>query len=346
MKKNKYIIEVLKKIINVPSPTGYTDNVIKTVEEEILSFGADIEMRKLAKGALLVKIKGKKDESLLFSSHLDTLGAMVKEIKSDGKLIFTPIGGILMTAVECENVLIHTVDGKTYSGVIVSKSQSVHVYDDADTLKREAKNMEIRLDEKVFSKEDVEKLGISVGDFVSFAPRFEITESGFVKTRFLDDKASVAILLALIKELVSIKFTPNYSLLFYFNTTEEVGAGSANGLLSENVKDFIAVDMGAVGAGQESDEYTVSICAKDSSGPYDFSLRKELVNLAKKHNIPYKVDIYPHYGSDASGARRTLMDVRAIVLGPGVESSHAYERTHEDSLNATFELLYKYILEK
>ncbi|HHH84625.1 MAG TPA: M20/M25/M40 family metallo-hydrolase, partial [Firmicutes bacterium] len=230
----------------------------------------------------------------------------------------------------------------TITGTILSNSQSVHVYDDARKLERKAENMEIRLDIRTTSVEETKKAGISVGDFISFDPRFEVTSDGFVKSRFLDDKASVAILMGLLKALGGEKTVPSRTLLFYFNNTEEVGAGAANGL-DHNCTEFIAVDMGAPGRGQESDEFTVSLCAKDSSGPYDLGLRRELTALAQEKKIPYKVDIYPHYGSDASAARRTRLDMRTIVMGPGVDASHAYERTHKDSLEATAALLYHYL---
>ncbi len=337
-----YIIDVLRRILSVPSPTGYTEQVISLIDKEIRGMGGDFEIKRLKKGALTALLKGKNRSSVVLDAHVDTLGAMVKEIKSDGRLAFVPVGGFLMSAVECENITVHTESGRGISGVILSNSQSVHVYDDARKLERKPANMEVRLDEKCQSEEDVRKLGISVGDFISFDPRVSVTKNGFVKSRFLDDKASAAILLGLMKTFAEEGFVPERDLFFYFNNTEEVGAGAANGIDS-NCEEFIAVDMGAPGKGQESDEFTVSICAKDSSGPYDLSLRRDLVAAAQKHKIPYKVDIYPHYGSDASAARRTLLDIRSIVIGPGVDASHAYERTHKESLAATYTLLYHYL---
>lgn len=337
-----YIIDFLSRIIAVPSPTGYTDEALDLVTEEARRLLPGGRITRLKKGAVTVRIPGQREETLVLDAHVDTLGAMVKEIKPDGRLTLTPIGGFLMTAVECENVEIHTEKNGTVTGTILSNSQSVHVYDDARKLERKAENMEIRPDIRTSSAEETKKAGISVGDFISFDPRFRLTSDGFVKTRFLDDKASVAILMGLIKAIAHEKTAPPRTLLFYFNNTEEVGAGAANGL-DHNCTEFIAVDMGAPGRGQESDEFTVSLCAKDSSGPYDVSLRRELTAVAGEKKIPYKVDIYPHYGSDASAARRTRLDLRTIVLGPGVDASHAYERTHKDSLEATAALLYHYV---
>jgi len=337
-----YVVEFLSRVVSVPSPTGYTEKALQLILEEVTRLAPHAEVFRLKKGAVLVRVPGKREETLVLDAHVDTLGAMVKEIKPDGRLAFTPIGGFLMTAVECENVQVHTEKRGTVTGTILSNSQSVHVYDDARKLERKAENMEIRLDIRTTSVEETKKAGISVGDFISFDPRFEVTSDGFVKSRFLDDKASVAILMGLLKALGGEKTVPSRTLLFYFNNTEEVGAGAANGL-DHNCTEFIAVDMGAPGRGQESDEFTVSLCAKDSSGPYDLGLRRELTALAQEKKIPYKVDIYPHYGSDASAARRTRLDMRTIVMGPGVDASHAYERTHKDSLEATAALLYHYL---
>ncbi len=337
-----YIFDVLKRILEIPSPTGFTEKAMDMIEREITGFKGAFEIRKMKKGALVAVLKGKSRRSVVLDAHVDTLGAMVKEIKANGRLVLEPVGGFLMTAVECENVMIHTETGGRHTGVILSNSQSVHVYDDARKLERKAANMEIRIDGRYGDADSVRADGIAVGDFISFDPRAVITDNGFIKSRFLDDKASVAILLALMKRLGAEGYEPQRDVFFYFNNTEEVGAGSANGM-DNNCEEFIAVDMGAPGRGQESDEYTVSICAKDSSGPYDLSLRRELVATAKKYKIPYKVDLYPHYGSDASAARRTLLDIRTIVVGPGVDASHAYERTHKESLEATAELLYHYL---
>lgn len=337
-----YIIDLLSRIVAVPSPTGNTDEVLDLIKKEAARLLPDAGITRLKKGAVVVRVQGKREEALVLDAHVDTLGAMVKEIKADGRLAFTPIGGFLMTAVECENVEIHTEKGGTVTGTILSNSQSVHVYDDARKLERKAENMEIRPDIRTSSAEETKKAGIAVGDFISFDPRFRVTPEGFVKSRFLDDKASVAVLMGLMKAIADEKIVPPRTLLFYFNNTEEVGAGAANGL-DHNCTEFIAVDMGAPGRGQESDEFTVSLCAKDSSGPYDLGLRRELTKLAREKKIPFKVDIYPHYGSDASAARRTRLDLRTIVLGPGVDASHAYERTHKDSLEATAALLYHYM---
>lgn len=267
---------------------------------------------------------------------------MVKEVKANGRLKLTMIGGFRWNAVEGEYCTIHTADGKKIRGTILMHETTVHVYKEAGDLKRDDNHIEVRIDEKCFNADDVRKIGIEVGDFVSFDPRFETTESGFIKSRHLDDKASTTLLLQLVKFIKEEKIVLPYTTHFYISNNEEIGYGG-NSNVPEQVVEYIAVDMGAIGDGQSSDEYTVSICAKDSSGPYHYELTHYLVNLAKTNEIPYKLDIYPYYGSDASAAIRAGYDVKHALFGPGIEASHAYERTHVDSLKATAELLFTYV---
>ena len=341
-----YDLEQLKKyltdILNIPSVTGSTKKVTEYMISEISKKKVTYSLTN--KGNLIITLLGKNPNSKyerVFSGHVDTLGAMVKEIKSSGTLALTPVGGFMMNAIEGENCLVETLDEKTYTGTIQTIKPSVHISSDAKELKRIPENMEIVLDEKVFSKEDVEKLGIDVGDFISFDTRTLITEKGFVKSRHLDDKASVSVLLSAIDYFVDNKITLPYTTHFFISTYEEVGHG-AKAAIPENAKEFIAVDMGAPGPGQNSSEYDVCICAKDSSGPYDLSLRKKLINLCKEKDIKYKVDIYPNYGSDASAALAAGWDLKTSLIGPGVFASHAYERTHMDALEETLKLVIEY----
>lgn len=219
---------------------------------------------------------------------------------------------------------------------------SVHVYRDAGTAERNQTNMEIRLDEKVTNAEETRALGIEVGDFISFDPRVVVTTSGFIKSRHLDDKVSAAILLKLLKVYKEETIKLPHTTHFYFSAFEEVGHG-ANSSLSKKAVEYLAVDMGAMGDDQATDEYTVSICVKDGSGPYHYELRQHMVTLAEKNNIPYKLDIYPYYGSDASAAMRAGAEVKHALLGAGIESSHSYERTHMDSVAATERLVDAYL---
>lgn len=331
----------LKEILTIPSPTGFTDNIMDYVKEELHVINASYTTTN--KGAIIVTINGKNnDYQRTFSAHVDTLGAMVKEIKSSGTLALVPVGGYMMNAIEGENCTIETLDKKSYSGTIQSIKPSVHISgDEARDLKRIPENMEVILDEKVFSKEDVEKLGIEVGDFICFDSRTQITEKEFIKSRHLDDKASVSVLLYAIKYILENNIELPYTTNFFISNYEEVGHG-ASAAIPENTKEFISVDMGAPGPNQNSSEYSTCICAKDSSGPYDYNLRKKLIDVCKDNNISYKIDIYPHYGSDASAALHAGWDIKAGLIGPGVFASHGYERTHMDAIIATLDLVIKY----
>lgn len=339
-----YIVKSIEELAKIPSPTGYTSKAIKYIRDNVHSLGLSYKISN--KGGLLVTMDGIEDsKARTVSAHIDTLGAMVKEIKSSGRLSFDKIGGYMLNAVEGENCIIETMSEKTYTGTIVSTKPSVHIHSDASDLKRSLENFEIVVDEKVNDKDDVEKLGIDVGDFVFFDTRTQVTKSGFIKSRHLDDKASAGILLGVMKYMIENKIMPQYKTNFFFSNYEEVGHG-ASAFIPKDTFEFLAVDMGAPGEGQNSSEYAVCICAKDSSGPYDYSFRKNLVDLCNANDIDYKVDLYPHYGSDASAALRAGYDFKTGLIGTGVFASHAYERTHKEGILNTSKLLLEYIKSK
>jgi putative aminopeptidase FrvX len=270
---------------------------------------------------------------------------MVKEIKKDGRLKLARLGGYLWQTVEGEYCTIETSEGRTYSGTVLVHKTATHTYGReglADS-KHTDDDIEVRLDERTTSADETRALGIEVGDFCSFDPRTTVTASGFVKSRHLDDKAGVAVMLATAKALRDADTQPAQDTFLYISPYEEVGHGAASGI-PEPVKELLVIDMGALGDGQNSDEYTVSICAKDSSGPYDLAMRRKLVALCQEHDIPYKLDIYPHYGSDGSAALRAGADLVVGLIGPGVDASHAFERTHQDSLLHTARLAVAYLL--
>ncbi|MBZ5751707.1 M42 family metallopeptidase [Metabacillus rhizolycopersici] len=334
-------IQLIKELVEIPSPSGNTNQVITFVEKYLRD--VQVEMKRNHKGGLLVTIPGVDNEHhRMLTAHVDTLGAIVKEIKSSGRLTIDLIGGFTFNSIEGEYCQIETISGKTYTGTILMHQTSVHVYKEARKLERNQQNIEVRIDEKVHNAEDVRQLGIEVGDFISFNPRVEITPSGFIKSRHLDDKASVAILLQLIKRISNEKMALPYTTHFLISNNEEIGYGGNSNIPSQTVE-YLAVDMGAIGDGQSTDEFTVSICAKDSSGPYHYGLRKKLVEIARQNNIDYKVDIYPYYGSDASAAIRAGHDIVHGLIGPGIDASHAFERTHSSSLEHTASLLYYYV---
>lgn len=334
-------IDLLKRLVETPSPSGYTMEVMQTVRELLDEWNISYSMTR--KGGIIATVTGlDHSRHRLLTAHVDTLGAMVREIKPDGRLKLSLVGGFKFNAIEGENCSVHTAGGRRISGTILLHKTTIHVYKDAGTAERNADTMEVRLDEKVFSADDVRAAGVEVGDFVSFSVRFEQTDSGFIKSRHLDDKASTALLLMLVRNLSERKTIP-YTTHFYISNNEEIGYGGNSNIPAET-EEYVAVDMGAIGDGQASDEYTVSICAKDSSGPYHYGLTRHLIELAKKEGIGYKVDLYPYYSSDASAAVSAGYDVRHALFGPGIEASHAYERTHTDSLKQTFALLSAYVM--
>jgi putative aminopeptidase FrvX len=318
-----------------------TTDVMKIIEAEFNKLGMDVSYNN--KGGLITYYKGKTQAAKkAVAAHADTLGAMVKEIKESGKLAITTIGGYMPQAVECENCLIHTSEGKTYSGTIYTTKPSVHVHKDAATAERTIEGLEVVIDEKVLSSKEVIALGIDVGDFISFDSRFRVTDSGYVKTRHLDDKASVAIILGVCKYMKENKIIPKNDIQIFITNHEEVGHGASHGI-DDSVAELLCVDMGALGIGQNSDEYTVSICAKDGGGPYDYELRSRLVKLAKEVGAEYRIDIYPFYGSDGGTALKAGRNLKVALIGPGVYASHAYERTHTDSIINTAKLLIAYM---
>ncbi len=332
---------LIKEIVSIPSPSGNTAKVISFIEEKLNEL--QVNSYRNRKGGLIATLPGENtEEHRMLTAHVDTLGAMVKEVKGNGRLRLDLIGGFKYNSIEGEYCEIETSSGKVFTGTILMHQTSVHVYKDAGDAKRNQENMEVRIDAKVENAEDVRALGIEVGDFVSFDPRVEFTDNGFIKSRHLDDKASVAVLLQLIKRMKDEKITLPYTTHFLISNNEEIGYGGNSNITPETVE-YLAVDMGAMGDGQSTDEYTVSICVKDASGPYHYALRKKLVKLAEEKNIGYKLDIYPYYGSDASAAIRSGHDIVHGLIGPGIDSSHAFERTHEASLKNTEELLYYYV---
>lgn len=337
-----YVKNLLEELLNIYSPTGDTENAICFMEKKFKEL--NIPCRRTNKNALIATIEGEEKEAITFSGHVDTLGLMVKEIKANGRLAFSLVGGFSPTSVETENVFIKTYDGKLIPGTALYNEASVHVYDTTTTGQRSIKNMEIRIDENVKTAEDVRKLGISVGDFICLDPRCRIYDSGFIKSRHLDDKACIAAMMGLAKYLVENKIKPKNTINFFISNYEEIGHGSS--FVPENTVEFFAVDMAAPGVGQESDEKAVTICAMDSTTPYDLGMRNKLRKIAEEKNIDYRIDIYPHYGSDATAALRAGNDIRCALIGPGVDASHSYERTHILGIENTYKLMLEYLLDK
>lgn len=330
--------KLLEQIINIDSPTGYCNKVINYVAEIVKDLG--YSYYKNQKGNLIVEVKGKSNYTKGLSSHVDTLGLMVRSINADGTLKFTTLGGPLLNTYNAEYCKVYTREGKVYTGTILSTSPAVHVFPDSRSKELKEDTMCVRLDEVVYSRNDTQKLGIQTGDIIAIDPKFEITEKGYIKTRFLDDKASAFLLIELLRYLKENNITPEDNLKLIFTTYEEVGFGASN---IPNIDEMLAVDMGCIGLDLSCTEEQVSICAKDAGGPYDYDMITNLINIAKEKNISYAVDIYPFYSSDATASLRAGNDIKAALIGTGVAASHGMERTHKHGMENTFNLILGYL---
>lgn len=335
-----YIMEKTTEVLAIDSPTGYTRNAAEYVVKEYEKLGYKPVMT--VKGGVLVDIGGKnKDDGVVLAAHIDTLGAIVCEIKSNGNLKVSPLGGMNPNNAEAENCRIVTRFNGIYQGTFQLNNASIHVNKDYNDTKRGYGEMEVVLDEKVSSKEDTEKLGIMVGDIVCFDPRTTITESGYIKSRFLDDKLSVGILLGYAKYLKDEGVELENRMYHYITVYEEVGHGGAASI-PDGVKEVISVDMGCVGDGLGCTERQVSICAKDSAGPYNYDVVTNMIKAAKDNDIDFAVDVYPFYGSDVDVTLGAGFDIRHGLIGAGVYASHGYERSHRDGVENTLRLLMNY----
>ncbi|ATV67373.1 M42 family metallopeptidase [Fusobacterium pseudoperiodonticum] len=339
----KYTLKKTVELLAIPSPVGYTHMAIEWVRKELESLGVK-KYNITKKGALIAYVKGKDSNyKKMISAHVDTLGAVVKKVKKNGRLEITNVGGFAWGSVEGEHVTIHTLSEKTYTGTILPIKASVHVYGDvAREMPRTEETMEIRIDEDVKTAEDVFKLGILQGDFVSLDPRTRVLENGYIKSRYLDDKLCVAQILAYLKYLKDNKLKPRTDLYIYFSNFEEIGHGVS--VFPEDLDEFIAVDIGLV-AGEDAhgDEKKVNIIAKDSRSPYDYSLRKKLQEAADKNKIQYTVGVHNRYGSDATTAILQGFDFKYACIGPNVDATHHYERCHNDGIIETIKLLIAYL---
>lgn len=330
------LIDYARILLSQDSPSGFTRSAVEKADELARSMGYKTKIS--PKGNLTVYVPGRDHSKTVGAcAHVDTLGLMVRSVTGDGKLLITPVGGPLMPTLDGEYCRVYTRDGRVYTGTILSLSPAAHVEDDARSRPRDAQNMYVRLDELVHSKEDVAKLGVEVGSYVCYDPKTVFTHSGFLKSRFLDDKASAACLLTALKIMADKGQKPRYDAEITLTVHEEVGHGGST--LSKDLSELLAVDMGCIGAELTCTEEQVSICVKDSGGPYDYDLVTRLITMAKENKVSYAADVYPHYGSDVGAAWRSGLDVPAALIGPGVHASHGMERTHWHGLQATIELI-------
>ncbi len=336
-----YAVEQAAKLLSIDSPTGYTHAAEEYLLEQFSAMGYACQHTN--KGGILVDLGGENaEDALLLEAHADTLGGMVAEIKGNGRLRIVNVGGLNANNVEGENCRIVTKFDGSFEGTMQLCNASLHVNGSYNTTSRSFDVMEVVLDEDVKNGEDVKKLGISVGDFVCFEPRTRVTASGYIKSRFLDDKLSVGILMGLAKYLKDKELTPFRRVWLHITVYEEVGHGGAASV-PQGVTEAISVDMGCVGDGLSCTERQVSICAKDSGGPYSYAVVQKLLAAAKKENADYAVDIYPHYGSDVEATLSAGSDLRHGLIGPGVYASHGYERSHKDGVKNTLLLLKGYL---
>ena len=337
----EYAWEMTETLLSIDSPSGFTDRAAAWVKEKFESLGFTANIT--TKGGVLIDLGGEKeDDALLLEAHADTLGAMVAQIKGNGRLRLSPLGGMSANNGEAENVWVYTRGGKVIDGTCQLCNASVHVNGEYSNAKRSFDTVEIVLDEDVKSADDAKALGIEVGDIVCFEPRTRRTPSGYLKSRFLDDKLSVGILLGFAKYLSENEITPSRRTYVHVTVYEEVGHGGSASVPA-GVTEAISVDMGCVGDGLNCTEKQVSICAKDSGGPYSYEVVGKLIEAAKKTGADYAVDVYPYYGSDVEATLRSGVDIRHGLIGAGVYASHGYERSHMDGIMNTLKVLCGYL---
>ena len=338
----EFLIDSFREIINTPSPVGYYVKLNPVLENIAARLGYKVTYDN--KSTAYITLDGEDNsKTVLVGAHADTLGAVVRKIDSNGMIRVRQLGGVNYGSLEGETVTVHTRDGREYTGLFTCQSHSVHVFDDARTLERNENTMMIILDERIKSREDVLALGIRHGDTVSVEPRCQFTKNGYLKSRFIDDKAGIACCFAALKYLKENKLKPKFRTIFAFPYGEEIGFGGT--YVPQNVSEYVAVDIGLIGPDQDGNEYAVSICAKDNAAPYDYALTSRLIEYAEKAECDYAVDIFYRYGTDANASVRAGNNLRAAAFGMAVYCSHGMERTHIDGLNNTTNLLLAYVLD-
>lgn len=340
----EYLVQTLVDLLNTPSPTGDTDYAISFVQGELEGMG--IHTDRTVKGALLAHIDGlRSTKPRALTAHVDTLGAMVKEIKPNGRLKLVAVNGLMWPTVESEGLSVATQSGRQIRGSMVLANGAAHVNKEASTAPRNADTMEVRLDERTERAEETRLLGIEVGDYVYFDPRVEVSGAGFIRSRFIDDKACVACLLAAVKGMVEAQATPAQRTTLLISNFEEVGHGGMDSVPAD-LYEMVVLDMACIGEGLRGDEFHCSICLKDSSGPYSKDLSDRIRGLADRRGIDLHPDIYPYYGSDGSAYWRSGGQAQVALIGPGVDTSHGYERTHKDALTDTAQLIAEYLVDE
>ncbi len=332
------VVERCRKLIEIDSPSGY----IVQIQQYLVDFAKSngLEYQVTSKGNVIINaVVDDQVPEIMVATHVDTLGLMVKSINDDGTLNVTPIGGPIASTLNGEYAKVYTRNNQKYNGTIILDSSAAHVYDDSNK-QVEFKDLRVRLDLDVANKEQVLEAGINNGDYICYDPKFRYAE-GYINSRFLDDKLCAAISLEILEQFVNGTITFKQSVSFAFTMYEEVGHGL--GYVPVNIRHVIAMDMGCVGDDLDGSELKVSICAKDSSGPYDYNSITDLVAICTVLQLDYALDIYPFYGSDASAALRGGNDIKATLIGPGIAASHGMERAHDAGIMNTYKLLTAYL---
>ncbi|MBE6638485.1 MAG: M42 family metallopeptidase [Ruminococcaceae bacterium] len=338
-----YLLQTMQQLIETPSPTGYYVKIKPVLEELAQALGYTVTYDN--RDTTYITVPGEdSSKTVCVSSHADTLGFMVRGINGDGTLRIRALGGINYANVEGENVTVHTRNGKTYTGMLACTHHSSHAYDDAASMARNENTVHVLLDEEVKNAGDVKELGIHHGDYVSIDPRFTVTESGYIKSRFIDDKASVACCFTALKYMAENNLKPKYNTVFAITMYEEIGLGGV--YVPTEVSEYLAVDIAILGPDSDGSEEKVSICAKDASLPYDYTLTSRLIAAAEHSECDYAVDLFYRYGSDAGAAIKGGNNLRAALIGMGVYASHGVERTHRKGVENTAKLLLAYVLGK
>lgn len=338
----QYMLKCFREIVETPSPVGYYIKLNPVLERYAADLGYEVTYDN--KSTAYITLEGvDNSKTVQVGAHADTLGMVVRKIDSDGMIRVRQLGGVNYGSLEGETVTVHTRDGRSYTGLFACQSHSVHVFDDARTLERNENTMMIILDENVHSKSDVQALGIRHGDIISVDPRCQVTENGYIKSRFIDDKAGIACCFAALKYMKEQGLKPKYKTILAFPYGEEIGFGGT--YVPSDVCEYIAVDIGLIGPDQDGNEYKVSICAKDNAAPYDYELTSRMIDYAEKACCDYAVDIFYRYGTDGNAAVRAGNNLRAAAFGMAVYCSHGMERTHISGLENTVNLLLAYLLD-
>lgn len=334
------MVSITEELINCDSPVGYYEEITPLMKEISARYG--FELSEDRKRTLYLTMEGEHPEkTVCVGAHLDTIALIVRHICKDGTLEVRNLGGVNYYNTEGCHVRVHTRDERVYTGTICCKSHSTHVYEDARSRAREENAMMVVLDEKVFSDEDVRALGIEHGDVIAIEPDFRYLPAGYIKSRFIDDKAAVGVVFAVIEYMVKNNIKPYYNVKFAFPFYEEIGHGGS--YLPPEIEEYVAIDIGLIGPDYTGDEFKTTICAKDNFTPYDRALTNKLIKLAKANDVNYAVDVFYRYGTDASAAIRAGNNVYAAAFGMCCFSSHGMERTHIDALDETAKLLYAYL---